>query len=175
MGKLILLGAAVALADPVLLFVIFDQWGVEALLATVFLPPVIGSRLVAWSKMRSQRNAVSDMGAGMGDQVLLTAAGFMFVYPGPISTILACVLLIPFARKLIQAWAMKRIMKAVAGGNLTVVPIGGGFGSMNSVDEFQSQQPGGPLKRAEGTVIDDQNQPRLDAPRSPDDKSDPRP
>jgi UPF0716 family protein affecting phage T7 exclusion len=176
MGKLILLGVAIAIADPILLILIYSHAGLEALLATIFVPPIIGGRLAAWCKLRAQRNSSSDVASGLGDQVLLTAAVFMFAYPGPISTVLAILLLIPIVRRLIQAWTVKRIMKAVAGGNLTVMPMGGGavYSSMsNSAEEFQPEGPMGPLKRAEGTVIDIENTPRLEAPEDSSSEPDP--
>jgi UPF0716 family protein affecting phage T7 exclusion len=176
MGKLILLGVAIAIADPILLIVIYSHAGLEALLAIVFLPPIVGGRLAAWCKLRAQRNASSDAANGLGDQVLLTASVFMFAYPGPISTVLATLLLIPFARRLIQAWTVKRIMKAVAGGNLSVMPIGSGaiYSTMNAnVEGFRTEQSTGSLKRAEGTVIDIENTPRLEAPENSSSETDP--
>src|SRR4051812_28682545 len=100
MKNLFLLGALVALADPALLYWIWLHAGVEAAFAVALLPLFAGPRLVAWARARF-RSAPADPAATpttLGDEILLTAAAFLFIYPGPLTTLMALLLLIPGLR-----------------------------------------------------------------------------
>jgi UPF0716 family protein affecting phage T7 exclusion len=165
MKNLFVLGVIVAFVDPALLYVIWSYAGIEAALAVAFLPMFFGPRLVAWSRAKVDAR-VPDPAAipdTLGDALMLTAANFMFLYPGPISTLMGLFLLIPAARRWVQGWAMGRIKKAVSSGGMTVV--GGMDGFVMSSGSgfppgFNPMSPGsgmgsaGPLKRAEGRVVD---------------------
>ncbi|MCY3023091.1 MAG: FxsA family protein, partial [Planctomycetota bacterium] len=126
--------------------------------AVLVLPPVVGRRMlgIATARVEQQGNAEDDAPQKFGHHMLLVAAMFLFWYPGPLSTLLALLLLIPGVRRLLQQWAFSRLQKAVRTGNLRVSP------GMNGV--VFTSTPGGagaspagptePLKRAEGTVVD---------------------
>src|SRR4051812_44322345 len=110
MKKLIFYGTLIALADPALLFFIWYRWGLDIPLGIVILSPLIGGWFINWAQKRavSKPDAML-MGALLGDQIFFTAAKFMFIYPGPLSTFFAVLLLIPAVRRLLQAWVMNRM------------------------------------------------------------------
>ena len=169
MKNLFLLGVLVAFVDPALLYVIWSYAGIEAALAVALLPLFIGPRLVAWSRAKIDSRvpdpaAIPDM---LGDSLMLTAAYFLFIYPGPLTTLAGLLLLIPTVRRWAQRLALSRLKNA---GNMTV--LGGmdgfvmssgagfppGFGPMGPISG-NSAGPVGPLKQAEGRVIDDASLP----------------
>jgi UPF0716 family protein affecting phage T7 exclusion len=166
MKNLFLLGALVALADPALLYVIWANAGAEVALAVALLPLFLGPRLVTWARAKA-RNRPQDPPAipdTLGDEILLTAAAFLFAFPGPLTTLLALLLLIPAVRRWVQGRVLNRFKQAVASGGMTVMGGGNSF-VVSSVSGFNpgfgpvSAGPSGPLKQAEGRVVDDTSLP----------------
>jgi UPF0716 family protein affecting phage T7 exclusion len=155
MLRLLFLGALLAAADPMLLYVIYRLWGGWAMLGVLVIPPLIGGTLVSMAAARVDAGAVTGqqpMPEALGHRILLTAARILFWYPGPVSTLLALLLLVPGVRRVLQTWAAKGLLKAVQSGSVSVFPGGQGV-------VFTSVSGGlggatGPLKRAEGTVVD---------------------
>ena len=172
MKNLFLLGVLVAFVDPALLYVIWSYAGIEAALAVGLLPLFIGPRLVAWSRAKVDSRvpdpaAIPEM---LGDSLMLTAAFFLFVYPGPLTTIAALLLLIPKVRRWFQRVVLGSLKNSVSSGGLTVLGGMDGFVMSSSAGfppGFQPMSPGssgpggpiGPLKQAEGRVIDDASLP----------------
>lgn len=157
MKKLVLLGAFVALADPALLFLVWQYFGGWAMLGLLILPPMIGGRLVASAKQRLINKADAGINTPglLGEGLLLTAAGFLFLYPGPLSTLLGLLLLVPGLRRLIQGWARDKFKNAVSAGSVTVMPMGGAVFTSAVGPGGDPVGPTPPLKRAEGQVIDE--------------------
>lgn len=165
MKNLFLLGAFVALADPALLYIIWSRAGAEAALAVALLPMFLGPRLVVWAraKARSRAPDPSAIPATLGEELMLTAAFFLFLYPGPLTTLAALLLLLPPVRRWLQGWAVGRLKKAASSGGVTVLGGMNGFVMSSSTGfppGFQPMSPGsggpvGPLKQADGRVVDD--------------------
>ena len=154
MLRLLFLGALLAAADPMLLYVIYRVCGGWAMLAVLVIPPLIGGTLVSMAVHGLEGRATTQqpMPEALGHRILLTAARILFWYPGPVSTLLALLLLVPGVRRVLQTWAAKGLLKAVQSGSVSVFPGGQGV-------VFTSVSGGlggatGPLKRAEGTVVD---------------------
>ncbi|HYG73555.1 MAG TPA: FxsA family protein [Planctomycetota bacterium] len=178
MKNLFLLGFIVALADPMLLYVLYTQVGIEAVLGVVVLSPLLGPRFVAWARRRAQTSASPDMlglTGSLGDELLFTASMFLFFYPGPLTTLAALLLLVPAVRRMLQAWAFRRLTRAVTGGSVSMMSNMGGvvFTSAQGIPPvtgFPEATAGG-LKRTEGRIVDgptSHSDPALPAPESPD-------
>ncbi len=169
MRKLILYGMMLALIDPALLLLIYSRLGLWPVLGIVFLSPMIGARLVGWARLRLASAQTADPIAGLQNQVgghlLLAAASFLFAYPGPVSTVLALLLLIPGVRRAVQA----RFAGAFLSSSASAIPGGGViFSNMPGAPGQPADfgLPGGPgnLKPAQGRVVDtDSDQARLEA------------
>lgn len=159
MGKLFLLGLLAAAGDPILLYLVFRAWGGWVLLALLLLPPLVGGWLVsaASKRVEARSAAVGAPAAPLGEQMLLVSARLLFWYPGPLSTVLGVLLLIPGARRLMQRWALRRLQKAVSSGAVAVASHAQGvvFTSAPGVARGDADvAPAGPLKRAAGRVVD---------------------
>lgn len=195
--NLLLCGALIAIADPVLLYFIYNEWGMGTFLACLLFPAIAGPTLIAFAKKPAVPNTDPAAAAGMlGDGLLLFAARFLFVYPGPISTLIGLLLLFPFVRRLIGQIALRGLHRAVASGGASfhvgagpggiggMTGMGGmgigGFGNRGGAMPYDNAMDFGAspiqgLKPAEGRVIepdDDNSQSRrLDAPvHDPDSK-----
>lgn len=159
MGRLILLGLLIAVADPILAYVIYHAWGFMALLALLLLSPMIGGWLVSLAATRLDLKAQVEGHTPLmlGHRMLLVAAKMLFWYPGPLSTLLGLLLLIPGVRRVVQGWALGKLQNAVRKGSMSVVPDVQGV-----VFTSMSGTAGGPaatsapdtLKPATGKVID---------------------
>jgi UPF0716 family protein affecting phage T7 exclusion len=160
MGKLFLLAGLIAIADPILLFVIWGHAGFLTMLAVIFIPPIIGGRVIAaaWRRLHQKEVASpEDAAARLGDRLLFGVASFLFCYPGPITTLLGLPLLVPGIRRWLQQLAVRRLQQAAATGSVAVFSSQGGV-VMNTPDDVPGSVPGaiagGPLKQAEGRVIE---------------------
>ncbi len=164
---LILLALCVLIGDPILLYYVYQEWGARALLAMLVVPPLVGGKLVSIIQARARQRVAqspSELPANLGDEFLFLAARMLFLYPGPLSTFGGLLLLIPGFRRLLQLWALRRLHRAIANGRMAMSasPFGGGVVVSGGSPPFDAgAASSGPLKQAEGTVIDD------DAPQLP--------
>jgi len=185
MKNVFILGLLLAAADPFLLYIIYESFGLAAALGTAFIPPLLGPRLLAWVRLRAQKSAPRDlmaMAGSMGDQFLFMVAFFLFIYPGPLTTLIALLMLIPAVRRLLQAWAMRKMAHSMASGNMSMMSRDGGvmfssgFGAPPAAPgnpPFRGPLSSGGLKRADGRVVE--GPPPLGGPALPmPDKSDER-
>ena len=94
---------------------------------------------------------------GFGERATLVLARFLFWYPGPLTTLLALLLLVRRVRRAVHDWAFMALANAASSGTVSVVPSDGGgvFRSgPGAAQDPLSAGPSGPLKRAEGRVIE---------------------
>lgn len=114
-----LLGAAFLLAvlDILLLLLIGIRFGLMPVLAIVFLPSMIGGGIARQQGAQSLGRAQSLLLQGAApssellDGVTLLVASLLLLYPGPISTTLGLILLIPWPRRWLASfvlWCLKR-------------------------------------------------------------------
>ena len=147
-------GAFLAVGDPILLFMIYSRWGIGALLATLILP-LIGMKSIPLLKAKHSENQNPDQQGQIGEEMLFFAARLLFLYPGPISSILGFLLLLPGVRRWIRACALARLQRAVASGKLSAfVQMGGVTVNPGFVPNMSSNAAFGGLKQAEGRVIE---------------------
>jgi UPF0716 family protein affecting phage T7 exclusion len=159
MGRLVLLGVLIGLADPFLAYLVYRAWGFTALLALLLLSPVVGGWLasMAAARLDSKAQAEGLSPLMLGHRMLLVGARLLFWYPGPLSTLGGLLLLIPGVRRVLQAWALSRLHNAVRAGSMSVVSDVHGvvFTSPSGVQPGPAgvDAPGG-LKPANAKVID---------------------
>jgi|GEM_PF-4437826 len=150
MGRLLLIAAIVAIADPFLLIPIYRAWGGWVTLGLIFIPNLIGQYLVLLARRTQNARGEAQVQSNLGDEILFVAARFLFLYPGPLSTLLALALLFQSVRRMLQRWAMRRIESAITSGNVQV------FGGPGMNPNMPSAQPVNMdnLKRADGRTIE---------------------
>ena len=155
MIKSVLLGILLALFDPVLAYLIYRMYGGLALLALLLLPPIVGSRLLSFVVLRLERKAAEaeQSGVGFGERAMLVAAKLLFWYPGPLTTLLGLLLLIRGVRRGLHDWVFRAIGKAALKGSVSAAAVPGGV-VFTSRTGAVGAEPIGPLKRAEGRVLD---------------------
>ncbi|HEY3323258.1 MAG TPA: FxsA family protein [Planctomycetota bacterium] len=162
MKKLFTYGLILALVDPGLLCLIWLYYGIWPAAGIVVLSPVIGGRLLLWAKARARvQDPTSNPGGVFGavhqemsDQVLLTFGYFLFLYPGPLTTLIGLLLLIPAARRMLTARFTRSMAKS--GGGASMFPGGNGvvFTAMSGAPNFGGAVPSGGLKQAQGREVD---------------------
>jgi len=172
MKLLILGGLALAIVDPILLYFVYSNFGLLYVVVLLIPIPIIGLRFVAFAQSRLTAPDPNDpLGVlRVADSVLLLIARLLLIYPGPLSKVFGFLLVFPVVRRIIQAWALHRLKRAIETGAASAV-VGGpgvtvvsGFGGMPGGGPFG---PGGPpfsgaptpnsiggLKQAEGRVVD---------------------
>ncbi|MBI3832299.1 MAG: FxsA family protein [Planctomycetes bacterium] len=165
---LILTGVALAFLDLYLLAGIFETYGFLAGLAALFLP----SMLLGPVALRQRQQLAQDMQATPGaapvhlpESVLLLVASGLFVFPGPLSTVLGLLLLIPFVRRFVIRHFFRQLAKQVAqpmasgDPNAPSGPVFIRVVSVNGVTQVSGAGPqpsgGGGLKTVEGRTLDD--------------------
>jgi UPF0716 family protein affecting phage T7 exclusion len=157
-----ILAVLIGIADPILLYFIWSWWGGWVLAGVLFGPWLVGGVLVAVNQrlqMRMGENAFPGM---IVDAFLIPAARMMILYPGPITSLLGILLLIPAVRRILSGMVLRRVMKgAMGGGGMSMMSNMGGFSMFGGGMGPAAPGQGG-LKRAEGEVIDDRR--RLDEP-----------
>jgi UPF0716 family protein affecting phage T7 exclusion len=127
MKWLILTGLTVALIDPFLLYVIYTHAGSWAAMAIFFGPILIGNALSALARGQAATSNQDPITAMAGMMIAPFARGLLW-YPGPISSLLGLLLLIPITRKIATKLALRRVMGAM-----------GAMGSMNSAGQPGAQ------------------------------------
>lgn len=157
--KLLLLGVMLALVDPVLAYLIYRLYGGLALLALLLLPPIGGGVLISAAVSRLERKAAGadEAGVGLGERVMLMVARLLFWYPGPLTTLLGLLLLVRRARRGFHKWVFMAIGEAARKGAVSVAASSDGVvftSGPGAAHGPVSGKPIGPLKRAEGRVID---------------------
>jgi len=110
--------AVIILTWPILeitgLILLSDRVGLGATLALVALGFVAGfmvlrrTGLQAVDRLRSALDRGEEPGLAMFDAACFTVAGFLLIIPGPISDVLAIVLMLPWTRRLILRWVAAR-------------------------------------------------------------------
>ena len=165
---LMILAVLIGIADPILLYFIWSWWGGWVLAGVLFGPWLLGGVLVAINQrlqMRMGENAFPGM---IVDAFLIPAARMMILFPGPITSLIGLLLLIPAVRRILSGIVLRRFMKGAMGGGAGMMfQMGGtsfGGGGFNPADMRANS---GGLKRAEGEVIDDRR--RLEEPDDDDD------
>lgn len=165
---LILTGIALAFLDLYLLAGIFETYGFLAGLAAIFLPSMLLGPVALRQRQRLARDMQTSPGAApvhLSESLLLLIAGGLFAFPGPISTVLGILLLVPPVRRLVIALAFRQIAKQVAqpmssgdpnapGGPVFIRVV-----SVNGVTQVSGASPqspgGGGLKTVEGRTLED--------------------
>ena len=152
----LLFAALLAILDPILLYLIYSYWGGWAAFGAFVGPIVLHGWISPWAR-RAGVVDVDDPAEAVAQAAMLPvwfAASFALWYPGPISSLLALLTLLPSVQKAIRRKVARQMM-----GGMTM------FGGPGSFVMFQSSMGAGPqpaphpgpgnLKRAEGTVVDD--------------------
>jgi len=129
-----LAGAVLAVLDLYLVYRIGHTFGVWAALALILLPAFFGAKLAYRQGRRCLAAIQDEQAAGrtpsqkLAEAPVILAAGLLMIYPGPITTVLGAILLIPGLRRAI-ARAVLRRMGATGGGwpAGSVSPDGGVF------------------------------------------------
>jgi UPF0716 family protein affecting phage T7 exclusion len=153
----LLISAVMALADPLLLYGIYAQWGGWAALAAYLLPILAAVPLVR-SRKSMQREG-DPLPFAMVDALAMPAARLLLLYPGPLTSILGLLLMIGPVRRRLVLLVANRLLGSVTG----MTPGLGGFvfhfgrGNQPAV-----HPPAGELRRAEGRVVE--NEPRRELP-----------
>jgi UPF0716 family protein affecting phage T7 exclusion len=172
MMKWFLAGFFLAIADPILLYQIYSWYGGWAAIAAYAGPILLSGPLMQWSRRNitqaMQNNEVPSM---LTDALLLPVASGFVWYPGPVTSVIGLLLLMPPVRRLLARYFISRVKKGLANGNIAMVSNLEGMvvTNMNGMPSMQPVNPGG-LKRAEGTVVEDakqlppaQSEPKSDA------------
>ncbi|MCK6471211.1 MAG: FxsA family protein [Planctomycetes bacterium] len=126
-GLLLLLAGAVAILDLYLLYLIAVHFGWLAFMACLFLPAMLGGELARRQGRGVVQRIQSSMLQGlepapeMVSGVLLLATGLLFIYPGPLTTALGALLLIPPLRRLVARAAIAGLVARLSRGGMTVV------------------------------------------------------
>ncbi|MGD0090667.1 MAG: FxsA family protein [Planctomycetota bacterium] len=159
MRKLLLCGVLLACADPILLYVLYRFCGLLTLLALLLVPPIVGGALVSVvvSRLKQKIEAGTEAAVGFGELVMLTVARLLFWYPGPLTTLLGLLLLIRGVRRGLHSWFFMKLVKAATGGAVSVAANNGGVvfrSGPGAAQDAGSTGPIGPLKRAEGRVLE---------------------
>lgn len=164
-GLLLLLAGAVAILDLYLLYLIAVHYGWLAFLGCLFLPAMLGGDIARRQGRGVVRRIQTSMLQGlepapeMVSGVLLLATGLLFIYPGPLTTALGALLLIPPLRRLVARAAIAGLVARLTRGGVTVV-------THERTETSYSAGPAVPggLKEVEGR---DLGSPPSDAPPSP--------
>ena len=126
---LFFLALSVAVLDPYLLYRLGAAYGFWAVLALLFLPGILFGRLARAQGLRCYAKLQEDVARGaslapkISEGVVVLAARFLLVYPGPITSVLGCVLLVPGVRR-----AMARLFLRGCNGRLPA-SLSGRFGA----------------------------------------------
>lgn len=113
---LILCGLLVALLDPFLLYAIYTHAGSWTAAAVFFGPIFAGNMLAGWARSRAVASADQDPLSAMAGVMIAPFARALLWYPGPISSLLGLLLLIPITRKIATKFAMRRLMGTMMSG-----------------------------------------------------------
>jgi UPF0716 family protein affecting phage T7 exclusion len=112
---LILSGLTVALIDPILLYAIYTHAGSWTAMAVFFGPILVGNALGGLSRNRAATSTDADPLNAMASMMIAPFARALLWYPGPISSLLGLLLLIPITRKIAMKIALRRVMGAMGG------------------------------------------------------------
>ena len=140
----------VPVIDLVLLVVVGRSLGVWPVLGFVAASGIIGGALArreggrVMRRMQEARAAGAVSAEGMVGGVLVTAAGMLMAWPGPITTIAGVALLVPPVRRGLAALARRWVERRIEG--MIAMPLGGmgGFGAGGPGGPFGGG-PGGPF------------------------------
>jgi UPF0716 protein FxsA len=159
---LFLAGILVGILDLYLLYLIGAAWGVLAVLAVIFLPAFFGVKLAFRQGLRCFARMQEELAAGrmpsqqIAEAPVILLAGLLMIYPGPVTTCLGLLLLIPGLRRAVARLSLRRARSYIA---TSVAPGGpgageqGGGGVFVQVVRIGDAAPGGPgslVKDAEG-------------------------
>ncbi|MBF0582919.1 MAG: FxsA family protein [Magnetococcales bacterium] len=104
MAQIFIFLALLLLAEFYLIGQIMDEWGVLPTLLTLVLTGMVGGRLVKREGINTARTLAiklqegTPVGLELVEGMLLLFAGFLFIFPGFISDLLALLLLLPLRR-----------------------------------------------------------------------------
>jgi UPF0716 family protein affecting phage T7 exclusion len=160
MMKWFLAGFLLAIADPILLYQIYSWYGGWVALGVYAGPILLSGPLMQWSRRNivaaMQNNEVPGM---LTDALLLPVASGFVWYPGPITSVIGLLLMMPPVRRLLARYFVNRVKKGLASGNISMVSSIGGtvVTNIGGMQTIQPIDPGG-LKRAEGSVVEDAKQ-----------------
>jgi len=159
MKYLIWMAILTAMADPILLYVIYSTWGFWAAFLAVFVPIFVGNAIANATYRRAQSE---------GDPTVLLSipARLLLWYPGPLTSVMGLILMTRFAQRRVAKYALGKIANPM-NANSQVGP----FSAQSSwvyvsnaggpaVSTGPSVRPDG-LKRTEGRVIEDDDQKQL--------------
>ena len=148
--------------DLYLLYLIGAAWGVLAVLAVIFLPAFLGAKLAFRQGLRCFARMQEELAAGrmpsqqIAEAPVILLAGLLMIYPGPVTTCLGLLLLIPGLRRAVARLSLRRarnyIATSVVSGGAGAGEQGGG-GVFVQVVRIGDAAPGGPgslVKDAEG-------------------------
>jgi hypothetical protein len=145
--RIIWVGLALACADPILLYYIYEATNGWVVLGILLPFPLLVSWLAGY--LRREEESV-------GGLMLSFIARLLLWYPGPVSKLLAVLLLLPPVRRLLMRWALIKVKDAVDTGAVSYT----GYYSSGGVPSGRgSRAPfagDGSLKQADGRVIHDQ-------------------
>src|SRR5438552_3271334 len=120
-GRLFLASMVLALLDLYLVYCIWEAFGGLAVLGLLVLPALVGGGLARRQRRRCRERLEADLLEGrntsqsIAEATLTTAASLLLIYPGPVSTALGFLLLVPGICRIAAAWLVKRLHRAVSG------------------------------------------------------------
>ncbi len=180
--SLFIYAAMLACFDLYLLVQIGREFGLAPALAIAFLPSVLGGgiaqrqRVRVWSRMQDDLKAGRPLDQSLAEGIVAMAAGALLVIPGPLSTVLGLLLLIPGLRRLAARSLQRRMGARLAQGRTMpgavdatfrtvdpevsegTHPFPGGYVKVVRV-EGASPASGGGIKEAQGRTLDDDEAP----------------
>jgi len=168
MLKWILLGGmTLGVADPYLLYLISDEWGFWTAFF-VWLGPIIVASPLAMSARRNLAvppESPADLASRLAEIVLIPVANLALWYPGPITSAFGLLLLIGPTRRFFARRAAGRLGGRLGGSVQFGSPhmsvfMGGMPGPMPGMSGAAGGSAAGGLKRADGRVVDETQEPR---------------